>query len=271
MKIAFNCSLPRSGSTLLQNIMAQNPRFYCTPSSGLCDLLTVSRDAFSRVPEVMAQDREEMRKAFLGYCGGAMDGYFKAITDKEVVIDKSRGWVKDYSWLEQFWPNPKIIVPVRDLRAVLSSMEKRYQRYPHMQPADGGDPTGMKMATLAARVNYWLNCAPVGTSVVRLLGAAERGLLPKLHIVRYEDLTARPQLVLDGIYDYLEEPRYTHDFTNVKQETSENDNFYPVYADHVIRQEVKALPLDYLQVLGKDLCATIRTHNAKFYSLFYPG
>lgn len=272
MKIAFNCSLPRSGSTLLQNILAQNPRFHCTPTSGLCDLLSVSRDAFSRIPEVMAQDREEMRKAFLGFCTGALQGYFPAITDKEVVVDKSRGWIKEYAWLNQFYPNPKILVPIRDLRAILSSMEKRYQRYPHISPGESGiDPTGMKMATITARVTYWLNSAPVGSNVMRLLGAAEKGLLPKLHIVRYEDLTSRPQKILDGIYDYLEEPRFTHDFSNVKQLTHENDNFYPVYGDHVIRQEVKPPQPDYNDVLGKALCQNIREDNAPFYKLFYPG
>lgn len=272
MKIAFNCSLPRSGSTLLQNILAQNPRFHCTPTSGLCDLLGAARDTFSRIPEVMAQDREEMRKAFLGYCAGAMQGYFSPITGKEVVIDKSRGWVKEYAWLNQFHPSPKIIVPVRDLRAILSSMEKRYHRYPHLSSGELGiDPTGMKMATVTARVTYWLNSAPVGSNVMRLLGAAERGLLPKLHIVRYEDLTSRPQKILDGIYDYLEEPRFTHDFQNVQQLTHENDSFYPVYGDHAIRQEVKPVPLDYEQTLGKALCQTIREDNAAFYNLFYPN
>ena len=32
-KIFFNSSLPRSGSTLLQNILAQNPRFHCSATS----------------------------------------------------------------------------------------------------------------------------------------------------------------------------------------------------------------------------------------------
>lgn len=31
--------MPRAGSTLLQNVMAQNPDIYATPTSGLCDVL----------------------------------------------------------------------------------------------------------------------------------------------------------------------------------------------------------------------------------------
>ena len=38
-KIFYQGSMPRSGSTLFQNIMAQNPDFYATPTSGLCEAL----------------------------------------------------------------------------------------------------------------------------------------------------------------------------------------------------------------------------------------
>ena len=38
-KIFFQSSLPRAGSTLLQNILGQNPNFYVTPTSGVLELL----------------------------------------------------------------------------------------------------------------------------------------------------------------------------------------------------------------------------------------
>ena len=34
-KVFFQSSLPRAGSTLLQNILGQNPEFYVTPTSGV--------------------------------------------------------------------------------------------------------------------------------------------------------------------------------------------------------------------------------------------
>ena len=37
-KIFFQSSLPRAGSTLLQNIIGQNPEFYVTPTSGVLEL-----------------------------------------------------------------------------------------------------------------------------------------------------------------------------------------------------------------------------------------
>ena len=38
-QIYFQSSMPRSGSTLLQNIMGENPDFYVTPTSGVLELV----------------------------------------------------------------------------------------------------------------------------------------------------------------------------------------------------------------------------------------
>jgi sulfotransferase len=270
MKIVFNSSLPRSGSTLLQNILAQNPRFYCTPRSPVYVMSCYSRIAFTRSPKALAQDRETMRKAFLGFCAGSLRSYFSAITDKPVCVDKGRGWAGEYEWLAEFHPNPKILVPIRDLRAILSSMEKIWRKNAHLQPREFDQDPAPAMATVENRVGYWLGTLPVGVYSMRLLGAMEQGYGRLLHIVRFEDLTTKPQEVLDGIYDYLEEPRFTHDFTRIEQVTQEDDSRYPVYADHTIRSELKPIPPDYNEVLGKALSNGIKQSNAKFFSTFYP-
>ena len=75
-KIIFNSSLPISGSTLWQNIIAQNPDFYCTPTSGLADMVLSSKNAYNNSQAVLAQDPEVMKKAFIGYCMAGIQGYF---------------------------------------------------------------------------------------------------------------------------------------------------------------------------------------------------
>ena len=77
-RIAFQSSLPRSGSTLLSNIVGQNPEFHVTPTSGLLDLLYVARGQFSR---------------------GGLEGYAAALTNKPWLLDKSRGWGVHYAFL----------------------------------------------------------------------------------------------------------------------------------------------------------------------------
>jgi len=60
-QIYFQSSLPRAGSTLLQNIMGQNPDFYVTPTSGVLELLFSARNQYTTSPEFKAQDSELMR------------------------------------------------------------------------------------------------------------------------------------------------------------------------------------------------------------------
>jgi sulfotransferase len=272
MKIVFNSPLARSGSTLLQNILAQNPRFYCTPTSGLFKILWQARGVFSKEPEFLAQDPETMKKAFLGFCAGGLENYFSAITDRPVCLDTARGWIGEYDWLEEFYPKPKILVPIRDLRAVLASMEKRWHKFPHLHAEEyGPDVVSAQMATIEKRLGHWLNSPIVGIFAARLLGAIERGHGRHLHIVRFEDLTAQPEETLNKIYDYIEEPRFKHDFSHVQQVTQENDSYYPIYSDHTIRPEVRPVPLDYHDTLGKTISNGIKQSNEKFFSTFYPG
>ena len=59
-KIFFQSSMPRAGSTLFQNIMAQNPDFYATPTSGLCDVLLNLKGNVWNAIEFKAQDAAVM-------------------------------------------------------------------------------------------------------------------------------------------------------------------------------------------------------------------
>src|SRR4051812_33395715 len=126
--IFFNSSLPRSGSTLMQNILAQNPQFYCSPTSGLIAAMHMARVQYEQHDTFKAQDRQLMREAQKGFMRGALLGHYAAVTDKPVCVDKSRMWLMYYEWLRSFWPEPKLIVCVRDIRAILASTEKLYRR-----------------------------------------------------------------------------------------------------------------------------------------------
>jgi sulfotransferase len=269
-KIVFNASLPRSGSTLIQNILAQNPRFYCTPTSGVLDLMLASRRYYTELAEFKAQDPVLMQKGFINYCRYAINGFFEGITDKPVCVDKCRAWFHYHDWVKQFVPEPKYIVCVRDLRAILSSMEKLFRK--NRDRLDADEATGsLNMITVNNRAAHWLNSPPVGIAVARLIEAVQTDLVSQLHIVRFEDLTAYPAEVMKKIYDYLEEPYFNHDFENVEQITHENDQYHTIYGDHLIRSKVKPVTSDFLEVLGKGVCDMVRNNYFLFYNTFYPN
>ena len=64
-EIFFNPSLPRSGSTLLQNVLMQNPEIYSTPTSGVIEFLLNARSIYTVGEAFKAQDPKEMEKAFI--------------------------------------------------------------------------------------------------------------------------------------------------------------------------------------------------------------
>ena len=63
-KIFFISGLPRSGSTLLCNILAQNPAFFVTKAtSGCIEILFSIRNQWDRITEHQAEgiNREQLR------------------------------------------------------------------------------------------------------------------------------------------------------------------------------------------------------------------
>ena len=109
MDIFFQSSMPRAGSTLLQNILGQNPDFYVTPTSGVLELVFGARMNYTNSPEFKAQDAELMKKGFLNFCNKGLNGFYEGVTDKKYVVDKSRGWGIHYDFLNSFLEEPKIV------------------------------------------------------------------------------------------------------------------------------------------------------------------
>ena len=266
-KIFFQSSLPRAGSTLLQNVLGQNPNFYVTPTSGVLELLYASRSNFTLSPEFKAQDKKEMEKAFKSYCKSGLEGFFNGITDKPYVVDKSRGWGVHYNFLNSFYPNPKIICMVRDLRGVYSSMEKNFRKNQHL---DSGiiDHSKMKGTTTEKRVDIWGNTQPVGLSIERVYQIIREGMDKNILFIRFEDFCQNPEQEIIKIYNYFGLPYYKHDFMNVEQLTQEDDSVYGIYGDHKIKKEIKPVNQDWEQVLGTNLCNNILNKYRWYYDYF---
>jgi hypothetical protein len=67
LKIFFQSALPRFGSTLFQNLIAQNSDFYVTPISRALELFFVVRHSYTEPAEFKAQDGVLMQKTFRGF------------------------------------------------------------------------------------------------------------------------------------------------------------------------------------------------------------
>ena len=266
-KLFFQSSLPRAGSTLLQNIIAQNPDFYATPTSGVLELVFAARNNYTGSPEFKAQDPDLMRTGFLSFCRNGMDGFYHGITDKKYVIDKSRGWGIHYDFLNMIYPDPKIIWMVRDLKDIFASMESNFRKNPDKQ-----DPildwSKMQGTSVPKRIDIWAQNPPVGMALERLSELFRTGIASKILFVRFEDLCLYPETEMQRIYQYLEVPYYQHDFDNIQQVTKEDDEVYGSFGDHVIRTKLAPVPSKAKILLGKDVTDWIHTSYKWYYDQF---
>lgn len=267
-KIFFQSSLPRAGSTLLQNIIGQNPDFYVTPTSGVLELIYAARANFTHSPEFKAQNFELMKKGFVGFCKNGIFGFFNAITDKKYIMDKSRGWGVHYNFLNEFYPDPKIICMIRDIKDIYASLEKKFR---NNQLMDHGivDHAKMNGTTTEKRVEIWSNSQPIGLAIERIYQIFKEGNNNKILFIKYEDLLKNPRIEMNRVYDYLGLPVFYHNFDNIEQITKEDDSVYGIYGDHVIKTKLENRLSDAKEILGENICAWIENHYSWFYKNFY--
>ena len=122
-KIVFVSGLPRAGSTLLMNLLAQNPKVHSTATSGLHEIGYIARQ-FSATEEFKTIPNPEGGETlFYDYVKGGCENAFNRLTDRPIVADKCRSWVGHLDMLFAIWPDAKVLVPVRDVRGILSSLE----------------------------------------------------------------------------------------------------------------------------------------------------
>jgi len=267
--IFFNSSMPRSMSTLLQCILNQNPQVCATPTDGVLEYLYGARANYTSTPEVKAIDKELALKTWRGFCWGGLEGYAKSYTNKDHICIKTRGATIHHDWFNSFMPyDMKCIVMVRNLKSIVSSMEKLYRsnQENHQEIQNHAAMTG---TSTAKRVDSWFASPPVGLALERLQQCFLEGTNKNFLYVRAEDLTSYPDREMNKIYNYLELDPFKHDFDNVEQTIKEDDSVYGLSSTlHTIRKSVKPLTPDYTQVLGPQICDWIDNTFQNYQRMF---
>lgn len=258
-KVHFIGGLPRAGSTLLCNVLAQNPRFHATATSGILAVLLNTRNQWHNIMEFRAMSEAESEQAKLGVLHGILHGYFRHI-DRPVCFDKSRGWPGFIELAAAITgQTPKLIIPVRDLRDVLSSFEKLYRKTCGTRQTSQEAGAFFENRTVAGRCNYLCKQDQVvGVAVTHIKDLIARGWAKdknkSVMFVDYDRFTRYPAKVIKELYEFLEEPVYAHDFENVKQVTQEDDLIWLFRDLHTIRAKIEPQEPDHEEILGVDLC-----------------
>jgi len=257
----FISGLPRAGSTLLCNILNQNPRFHATSTSGILDII---RNINNGWEDNIARAAAPNKRGKMNVMKGILPSYY-ADVERPVVFDKSRGWVGKIELAEAITGEQvKVLVPVRKITDILGSFEKLFRKNEADFPFPQAKQFPMEFQTIAGRAEIFMKAdQPVGYAYQLLQDAFDRGYGDRLCLIPFTNLTSDPGRVMDAVYDWLGEERFVHDFDNVEQTTHENDDIHGIPGLHTIRGKVSPLVDDAQAVLGDVVYD--KWHDAQFW------
>jgi sulfotransferase len=249
MKLHTVCGTPRSGSTLLCNVLNQNPLFHASSASCVANTTRALSNLWSNSPEVksdLIDDKEAAEKRMRGAVRALIEAWYHdrcngLVSDKErvqsetgewttivhppkkakVIFDKGRLWNHQAPALKHVFPEAHMFVCVRDPRDILASIEKQHAKNPLLDTA-----SSPQELTLVKRVES--HCEPtgmVGQQIDGIFDLVERKL-PFVHTIDFDALVRHPQRVMDMIYEAIGEEPFEHDFVDIKNTAPDVDGLY---------------------------------------------
>ena len=116
------CGLPRSGSTLLVNLINQHPDVYGSPDSLLSGMIKALQEKISESMQDSQYNADLSYDIFYNFCRGGIISWIDKLTDKKIFLDKCRGWIETVDICRNTFPHTKFIVCIRDLRGIYSCL-----------------------------------------------------------------------------------------------------------------------------------------------------
>ena len=224
--IFFMSGFPRAGTTLLMNILAQNPKFYATPTSGLVSSIMMVRDNWRTSENNLSSDEEYVYPKIKTMLHGMFNGYYHdALTNNQIPIDKNRFWTSQIDLLDEiFDTRVKLIFPIRNVIDCLISFEKM-GRMSTINSRKSSNAVN-ELTTLGRAENYLTRDGVLGAPIMGLREILYRKEWDRLILVPFDDLLNHPEPTMKRLYHQLELDYYPHDLDNLKQTIIENDMFH---------------------------------------------
>ena len=248
--IFFLSGLPRAGNTLFGSIMNQNPKVAVTANSITADMMgelfTLKKtDIFQNYPD---------HKSFDNVAAKVFEHYYQD-WKADYIIDRAPwGMPPNLNFLKHTRKNIKIIVLVRDVIEVLASFVRWSQR----------EPTAFinkHAKTVEEKCDKLMNHEGVIVkeliAVKHLLQDKNKGLYK---IIEYNDLVKHPKKTIESIYDYLEIPKFKHQYINLNQfkvnnmqydETPVGHNLHTIKTDRIEKASYDAYTIIPSSIINK--------------------
>jgi sulfotransferase len=247
-KIYLVAGLPRSGSTMIQCILRQNPKVHAEPVSSLA---TCFSSIYSNWDSIEASKEYPNEKAKLSVLRGILENYHES-TEKPIVFDKDRMWISRIALLESvLGEKVKILCPVRNPAEILSSFEKLRKNNPlKVLPAEMG-PDG---ATIAGRCMYYAGpSGPLGIAHALIKDAITMGYLDRLLFIEYNRFCNSPKSQTKRIYEFFDLPAFDHNYEHIEQNEVYNDLSHSLPGLHKVKPKLDKTTVNCVEYLGLNL------------------
>ena len=261
--------LPRAGSTLLCQLLAEHPDIHCEGhSSPLCNSLLMSRRSISDDTFMLSQLDVQFATAY-GHLKTAMQGFLHgwyAGSGKSMVVDKNRAWLHCIEFLLDLEPNAKILVSIRDLTQVYGSIEAQHQKTILLDFIDhlaDFDRLGRADQLFAKDKSIG---APL--SSIQAVQDLPQSVKDRIFFVRFEDLVTKPVQTMTGVYKWLGLAEHIIDPRNLTVRPHESDSHFRYKYLHTQQSEISDVRQHTIPVRAEEL---IRKTCAWYYEWFYPA
>lgn len=249
----FVSGIPRSGSSLLVNILNQNPDFFASGTSPVSSYFRNVNYGWSNDPSNRSAPEPHVTTQLLNVMAAILPAAYGHVSEP-VVFDKNRYWPSLLGSLSLVLPEkPLVLACVRDMRDVLASVEMLHRKNHALGGSWMLNKHGAKALQVQDRVKLMLNSDEfVGAGYVALQQAYATGYSENIHLVKFEQLTSDPEKTMRMVYAFLGMDYYKgHDFNNVEQVVVEDDRAHGIMGLHRIRPKVTPVQPKWRDVLGE--------------------
>jgi sulfotransferase len=268
-KLVCVAGLPRAGSTLLCQLLAQHPGIYSPGhSSPLAPLLNDIRHRVSDNEFFLAQldvDFDRTYGQLVSAYQGFIDGWFTR-AETSVVVDKNRGWLPMVETLEVLHPNYMILVCVRDLAQIFGSIEAQHDRTRLIDFPDHIDAHNPFVRADRLFGRGGIVGGPL-SSIEYVRQIKDSKIQDRILYIPFEYLVGNVVESMQEIYTKLGVEPFQVDPGNLKVAPHESDSYYRFKYRHKTHRELRA-PEQHEILPG--IASSLRNKFKWYYQAFYP-
>jgi sulfotransferase len=271
-KLIPMCGLPRTGSTLLVNVLGQNPKITISPDSLLGPLLANVQGFMGDTLNESQFKSDQTYEMYKRFCVDGSYGWINSISDTEFYVDKCRSWGINIDLTFNLFSNIKLIFVIRDLRGIVSSLDN-ICRKTLLRTSDHfyNDNFNYNENNLMEnRVEKFFDEDMINKPLLSIkeLFEVKNEYLDQIKFVKYEDIINNTDKVLNQIYDFLEIDRFEHNLNNIQQGFYHDCIFLP-YGHHKIKSKITPKEQTF-EKLSDHIQEKIINKYEWYYNYFYP-